>query len=121
MAVNSVLLSLVQKASDRCIPESGLKDEVKFHVEERAIRIAVERLNLFERSCLPRTSVLARLTQPDREAIFAHYRAKELRNVADAIRIGDDSAKRRARKRVSRMDKLEAAFKEVDCEGFIVA
>ena len=54
------------------------------------------------------------MTRGDRAAVFAHYRAKELRNVADAMRTGDLYTARLARKRLDRVDELARVFAEIE-------
>ena len=102
-------------------PESFLKHFVRCAVEQRAKEMAAERSRWFNSRHLPRVSVLARLPRHDRDALIAHFRAKEARTLADAMNEGDDYKARLARNRLEHVEGTARAFAELEQEGRIVA
>ncbi|MBW7056987.1 hypothetical protein KY389_09810 [Paracoccus bogoriensis] len=116
MALNPVFLKLIRQTADDYDPEKHLRREVRFQVNKHRNRISKARSDLFNQSYLPRISVLAQLMRQDREAVIAHYRAKELRNVADSMHEGNYRTLGLARKRLERVNELANTFAEVDQE-----
>lgn len=117
MAMKPVLKKLIREAADHYNPERHLKRDIRLKVHNHNEKIANERAGWFDRRHLPSPSVLARLTRYDREAVFAHFRAKELRNVADAMHDRNFYAVKRARKHLDRVSELAEVFAEVEREG----
>lgn len=97
-------------------PESHLKRYVWCEVLRHNKKVTDERDYWFNSQFLPRVGVLARLPRNDREALIAHFRAKELREVADAMRDGNHYVAGLARKRLERVNKVAEAFMDVDLE-----
>jgi hypothetical protein len=113
MAPNALLLKLVEQSAAPQSAESELKDAVRNEIEHNFEKACEERAHWFKRYSLPPASVLARLRRFDRDAVLAHFRAKELRKVADAMHADNDYEARLARKRLERVDAMTKAFKEV--------
>lgn len=114
MAPNALLLKLVEQSAAPQPAESELKDAVRSEVENNIVKASEERTHWFKRYSLPPASVLARLRRYDRDAVLAHFRAKELRKVADAMHVNDEYGARLARKRLERVDAMTKAFMEVE-------
>lgn len=90
--------------------KSALVRKVVEEFDHHERKTTADRLGWFDRYTLPRVSVLARLPRHDREAVIAHYRAKELRKVADAMHNRDYYAAGNARKRLERVEAVAKAF-----------
>lgn len=112
MAMNPVLLKLVEESAEKYRPESDLKRKVKRQVFGHYNKVTEERESWFNRRHLPPSSVLARLPFHDREALIAHFRAKEMREVADAMTTGNHYKATLARKRLARVNEVDTAFAE---------
>lgn len=104
------VLNLMNTAEPR---ESEIKQAVRREVQYNAMRVAKDRTRWYDRYVLPPASVLARLSRFDREALIAHFRAKELRKIADARHKGDDYQAGLAIKRLDRVNEVARAFAEV--------
>lgn len=116
MAMNPVLLKLVEESAVKYRTESDLKRSVRGEVELYERKKREERIGWFCRNYLPQASVLARLPRHDRDAVIAHFRAKELLNVANAVNYEDHYDAYLARKRLERVEAMSEAFAEVDHE-----
>lgn len=112
------VLSLMNTAQPR---ESYVKQAVRREVQYNANKVAADRTRWFDNYTLPKASVLARLSPFDREALIAHFRAKELRKIADARHEGDDYQAGLASKRLDRVNEIAKAFAEVRAERFRAA
>lgn len=113
MAMNPLLKQLVEVSAAKYAPDSNLKHKVWRQVHGHANKVTEERRNWFNRRCMPPTSVLSRLPHYDRDAMIAHYRAKEMREVADAMNDGNHYKAGLARKRLERVNNVAKAFAEV--------
>ena len=93
--------------------ESDVKQVVRREVQYSARKVAEDRTRWFGSYALPKASVLARLSRYDRDALIAHFRAKELRRIADAMHEGKHYDAGLARKRLDRVNEMARAFAEV--------
>lgn len=112
------VLDLMNRAHSQ---ESYVKQTVRHEVQRNARKVEVDRTIWFQNYTLPKASVLARLSPFDREALIAHFRAKELRKIADARHKGDDYQAGLAIKRLDRVNEIAKAFAEVRAERFRAA
>lgn len=121
MAMNPLIKSLVNRYSTQPPPESPMKLAVRREVQHNAKQVAEDRTRWFHRYTLPPASVLARLSQYDRHALIAHFRAKELQKIAEAMHVQDFYNAGLARKRLERVSEMEKAFVDLDSERFRAA
>lgn len=121
MATNPLLLKLVEQTAANQCRESDVKKAVRREVQHNAKKVAEGRNRWFDCYNLPPVSVLARLSNIDRDALLAHYRAKELRKIADARHEGDDYAVSLAIKRLSRVNEVAKSFREVVGASWLAA
>lgn len=112
MTTNPVLLKLTEQATFRQ-PESYVKQSVRHEVQRNAKKVAEDRTRWFQNYTLPKASVLARLPFYDRDALIAHFRAKELREIADARHTNNDYRLNLALKRLGRVNEIAKAFAEI--------
>lgn len=118
MALNPVLKKLVVQAAEHHFPEKRTKRETKLLIYKHIEKEDAERRGWFERSYLPNKSVLARMSHDDRIAVLAHFRARELRIIADAMRKGGNHNAQLARKRLDRVETMARVFAEIKQEGW---
>lgn len=114
MTTNPIFLKLVEQEYERQPPESDVKRVVLRELQHNAEKVAEDRTHWFDNYTLPKVSVLARLSHFDRAALIAHFRAKELRKIADARHEGDDYQAGLAIKRLDRVNEIAEAFAEID-------
>lgn len=117
MAQNPLLKRLVEQSHAKYGPENQTKAQVRREMQHNMVKVEKDRTQLFDRYTLSPVRVLAGLQSFDRDALIAHFRAKELRNIADARHASDQRSEGLARKRLVRVDKIEQAFAQVGREG----
>lgn len=94
-------------------PENDVLQTVRCEVEYSEAKAHSEREGWFHRNTLPPASVLARQSLYDRDALIEHFRAKELRQIADATYERRHYNAGLARKRLERVNEIGRAFAEV--------
>lgn len=114
MPMNSSLKLLVVESAAKHSPVSEFQRTVRYEVNRHRHRANEERATWFKANTLTHVSVLARLGSDDRDALIAHFRAKELRSVADALYLDNSYEAKLARKRLERVDEIAEAFSEID-------
>lgn len=107
-------LKLVPQSAASHRPERNLVCELGKAVDRHRAKIEEERMALFQRSFLPHARVMARLPRHDRDALIAHFRAKEMRNVADALHANNHYYAGLARRRLARVEEMAEAFETID-------
>lgn len=113
MTANPLILKLVEQTAAKYRPERDLKDKISRQLIDHVSKAVEQRDRWFYRSYLPPSSVLVRLPFYDREALIAHFRAKEMREVADAMSTGNHYKAALARKRLARVNEVDTAFSNI--------
>lgn len=114
MATKPPHLKLVPQSAASHRPERNLVYELSKAIDRHKSKADDERMALFQRSFMPHASIMARLPRHDRDALIAHFRAKEMRNVADALHVNDHYHAGRARRRLARVEEMAKAFETID-------